>query len=158
MTYSDAYRRRHNALVDRIKTAALGRHWKVTAENQRVPRADSVLKPDLVIEKDNELLIIDVTCPFENTEAAFTEARTEKEMKYADLAAEMRALPRYNRVTVHAFIVGPLGSYDPHNERLMKRLASKKYLATFRKLCVSDAIRWSRMRYIEHITGARQYE
>ncbi|XP_069193512.1 uncharacterized protein [Procambarus clarkii] len=135
MTYSDAYRRIHNALLDKVKIAVLGRHWKVISENQRVLSTDSVLKPDLVIE-DNELLIIDITCPVENTGAAFADAQTEMETKFADLAAKMRALLRYNRVTIHAFIVGPLGSYDPLNERLMKRLASKKYLATFRKLCV----------------------
>nr|XP_045619587.1 uncharacterized protein LOC123771180 [Procambarus clarkii] len=156
ITYSDAYRRRHNALVD-SQDNCLRTPLESNIRKSVCPKS-SVLKPDLVIEKNNKLLIIDVTCSFESMGDAFADARTEKETKYADLAVEMRALPRYNRVTVHAFIVGLLGSYDPLNEQLMKSGVEEVLRNLQKAVCVSDVIRWSRMRYIEHITGARQYE
>lgn len=99
--------------------------------------------------------MIDVTCPFENGADSFSEARTRKEEKYAALAATMRRTCR--QVGVYAFVVGSLGSYDSKNNKLMNRLASQKYQALFRKLYVSDTIRWSWMMYIEHVTGSRQY-
>ncbi|KAK8742630.1 hypothetical protein OTU49_001595, partial [Cherax quadricarinatus] len=153
--HSATMTQRHNALVARIKKAAQGRGWRLISENQRVAGALDTGRPDLIITKDGDALMIDVTCPFENGPEAFTEARLRKEEKYAELAAELRQ--NYHRVTVEAFIVGSLGSYDPANDRLMKRLASRKYQKLFRRLCVSDTIKWSRMIYTEHITGARQY-
>ena len=155
MRHSHAMQLRHNDLVKRVERAAVGRNWRVLQANQRIPDVQDNGRPDLVIEKNREVLIIDITCPFENGEGAFAEARATKEAKYQDLAREMRR--NYDRVGVEAFIVGPLGGYDTENERLMRRLASKSYLKMFRRLCVSDVISWSRKIYIEHITGHRQY-
>nr|XP_045589259.1 uncharacterized protein LOC123751200 [Procambarus clarkii] len=155
MRLSNPMNKRHNALVQRIVKAAEGRFWKVITANQQIPGIDSNLRPDIVLEKNGEVLLVDVTCPFENGEASLDEARLRKEQKYAPIAAALRRT--YKQVTVHAFIVGSLGSYDPRNDKLMNRLASKKYQKLFRKLCVTDTIRWSRMIYIEHVTGARQY-
>ncbi|XP_069176423.1 uncharacterized protein [Procambarus clarkii] len=152
---SNAMIQRHNALVDRILKASEGRHWKIISTNRQVPGTNNVLRPDIVLEKNGEVMLIDVTCPFENGPDAFAEARLGKEEKYAELAATMRRT--YRQVTVYAFIVGSLGSYDPKNDKPMNRLASRRYQRLFRRLCVSDTIRWSRMMYIEHITGARQY-
>ncbi|GIY82495.1 hypothetical protein CEXT_352181 [Caerostris extrusa] len=39
----------------------------------------------------------------------------------------------------------------------MRKFCSKSYLNLFRKLCVSDTIKWSRDIYIEHLTGHRQF-
>lgn len=105
---------RHNALVQRILKASEGRHWKVISANQQVPGADSTLKPDIVLEKNGKVLVIDVTCPFENGADSFTEARLRKEEKYAELAATM--CRKYRQVGNYAFVVGSLGSYDPKND------------------------------------------
>lgn len=155
MRHANAMQQRHNELVNRVRRAAEGRHWETLTANQQIPGAQDQGRPDLVLRKNGDVIIVDITCPFENGEDAFVEARRRKEEKYRELANHLRI--HHRRVSVEAFIVGPLGAYDPANERLMRRLASKRYLKLFRKLCVSDAIRWSRMIYIEHITAARQY-
>ncbi len=154
MRHAAKMQQRHNALVSRVRKAAEGRNWEVLSANQRVPETADGGRPDLVLRKDREVIIVDITCPFENGEDAFAEARRVKEAKYNDLANQLRIT--HQRVVVEAFIVGPLGAYDPQNERLMRRLASKSYLRLFRKLCVSDTICESRKIYIEHITGAHQ--
>jgi hypothetical protein len=61
-------------------------------------------------------------------------------------------------VFLDAFIVGALGGWDPANERIINQLKlGHSYCRLMRKLMVSDAIRWSRDIYIEHLSGVRQY-
>ena len=55
--------KRHNDIVERIKRAAMDR-WEVIGENQKFGAED--LRPDLVLKKDNDMLILDVTVQFEN--------------------------------------------------------------------------------------------
>ncbi|XP_075530167.1 uncharacterized protein LOC142563503 [Dermacentor variabilis] len=71
---------RHNAIVARIRKAALGR-FTVTAENQVVGTTPH--KPELVLARGEEALILDVCCPFENRLQAFQDAWKAKEEKYA---------------------------------------------------------------------------
>jgi hypothetical protein len=86
--------------------------------------------------------------PFENRYAAFQTARHEKQRKYASIADHYK----------DAFIVGALGGWDPANELVINHLKlSHNYCRLMRKLMVSDAIRWSRDIYVEHLTSVRQY-
>lgn len=118
-----AITRRHNSIVERVKKAAAGR-WKVLSENR--PVGTQGLRPDLMLEKDNVVLLIDVRCPFENGESAFEDARFEKERKYAQLVTELRQ--KYRATRVEAIVVGSLGAWDPKNDRVVGRLCAKKYL------------------------------
>jgi Holliday junction resolvase-like predicted endonuclease len=120
---------------------------------------DESLRLDFVAvnETCKTVAIIDVTMPFENRYAAFQAVRQEKQKKYASLAKH------YNRqgynVLLDAFIVGALGGWDPVNERIINRLKlGHSYCRLTRKLMVSDAIRWSRDIYIEHLSEVRQYQ
>jgi len=57
-----------------------------------------------------------------------------------------------------AFIVGALGGWDPASERIVNQLKmGQTYCRLIKKIMVSDAIRWSRDIYIEHISGIKQY-
>ena len=61
-------------------------------------------------------------------------------------------------VAVDAFIVGALGGWDPANENVIRKLGlGHKYCTLMSKLMITDAIRWSRDIYVEHVTGRRQY-
>ena len=156
MRHSSAMQHRHNSLIDRVKRTAQHLHWEVVHENQTIPGSNSNLRPDLVIKKGTEAIIIDATCTFENGEDAFDQAREEKTQKYADLARYLGET--HTNVKVEPFVMGSLGAYDPKNSSLTRRIASRAFMKTFKILCVADVIRWSRMIYIEHLTGARQYE
>ena len=155
MRHSATMQNRHNELVNRIKDTARFMNWEILSENTNIPNSNLQGRPDLVITKSNDAIIIDVTCPFENGENAFERAREEKMAKYEEHARFLRRT--YTNVKVEAFIVGSLGAYDPKNTGLTRRIATRSYIKTMKLLCVATCIKWSRMQYIEHITGARQY-
>jgi hypothetical protein len=152
-----AITKRHNAIQDRLVKAFSASASTTVRINQSIPGLDG-FQPDFVAVNDTckTVAIIDVTMPFENRYAAFQAARQEKQKKYAPL------VDHYNRlgysVFLDDFIVGALGGWDPANERIINQLKlSHKYCRLMRKLMVSDAIRWSRDIYIEHLSGIRQY-
>ncbi|KAL1478374.1 hypothetical protein MTO96_000298 [Rhipicephalus appendiculatus] len=150
MARSAMYTARHNAVVARLRKAA-AREFTVAFENR--PVGDTGLRPDLVLVRGEEALILDVACPFENTPEAFSNARNDKMAKYEPVAAYLRR--RYQRVTVGAVIVGALGAWDPANDRVLQRLCSRTYLRLFKKVCVSDVVAGSRRVYHAHVRNGR---
>lgn len=142
---------RHNKIVKRVKTAS-SRHWNY--ENQNV--CGTLLRPDLVLEKNGHVIILDVACPFNDGIECFNETRQKKIQKHQPLIEIL--CRRYKSVFVDAVIVGSLGSWDPKNDRTLKRLCTKKYLKLMKKLIVSETIRASRDIYYEHIWGFKQYD
>ncbi|GFQ75972.1 retrovirus-related Pol polyprotein from type-1 retrotransposable element R2 [Trichonephila clavata] len=151
---SAAWTRRHNAVLQRIKKAVAHR-GQILSENKTVGKTG--LRPDLVAKVDDQLCIIDVTIPFDNRLASFEVARQTKIHKYAPLLQYFKSLG-HSQVQIFPIVVGSLGGWDVANDQFLKTIATKSYLATLRKLCVSDSIRWSRDIYIEHMTGHRQFD
>ncbi|KAL1466220.1 hypothetical protein MTO96_042880 [Rhipicephalus appendiculatus] len=147
---SALYQARHNAIVARLRTAA-SRDFTVAHDNQVV--GDTGLRPDLVLVRGEEAIVLDVTCPFENTPEAFTNARNAKLARYQPVAAFLRR--RYQRVTVDAVIVGALGTWDAANDSVLRRHCSRPYLRLFKKLCVSAVIAASREIYHTHLRHGR---
>lgn len=154
MTNSATMQRRHNSVLDRIKTAATGKGYAVIAENQQV-LPNVRLRPDLVITKDNVAHIIDVTIPFDEP-VAFDQAREAKIRKYDIIKQHLGN--QYTTVTVEPILVGALGSWDKKNNQFVRQLGSRRYIKTMKRLCVSDVLKWSRDIYVEHLTGQRQYQ
>lgn len=146
---------RHNRIVDRITDAASGR-WTIWKQNQ--PLGRKALRPDLVITKDKEAIIIDVTCPFEGGRNALAEARKIKMDKYHELAEELAGWSRFDKVTIEPIIVGALGSWDPLNNKIISRICSKKYAALMKKLIVSDTVRASRNIFYSHVSRFPQHD
>jgi hypothetical protein len=150
------YTCRHNAIVDRVKKLINGSgKLELVSENQTID--SSLLKPDLVATNGMTAYIFDITCPFENNYQAFIDARQRKETHYVELANNLKISMKLNKVEVVAIVVGALGTWDPKNDKVLSRLCSQSYLRMFRKLCVSDCIKWSRDLYIEFVSGKRQY-
>lgn len=146
MVHSTLYKKRHDAVVSRVKKAATNR-WEVMTENQVIGSGN--LKPDLVLKKGKDVLILDVAIPFENGLEALADARMRKEIKYQGIAQELH-LKGFN-AKVEAIIIGALGSWDPTNDRVMKRICSNKYLKLMRKIVVSEVISYSRDVFFEHL-------
>jgi len=148
---------RHNNVQNRLLKAippALG----VVTVNKKVLGSTSNLRPDIVIrdESQKRVIMIDVTCPFENGSDSFVEARAEKRQKYDAICSDLRRSGY--QVFSDAFIIGALGSWDPKNERILNIChINKRYALLMRKLMVSDTIKWSRDIYVEHVSGVQQY-
>lgn len=151
MAHSTLMKKRHNAIIDRVKKAC-GDRWTIVSEDRAV--GNSNLRPDLVIQKGSDMIVIDVTVPFDNGLEAFEKARQEKIRKYTGIAQELSLQGR--NVAVEAIVVGALGSWDPANDRVMRRICSKKYLSIFKKIVVSETIAYSRDIYDEHIRRVPQ--
>lgn len=91
---------------------------------------------------NNTVLIIDVTCPFDNDPEALDEPATAKITKYQPLREYFRSLGE--DCDIYPFVVGSLGSWHPPNEIMMKQIGMpKRYKSLFRKLYSSDSIQGS---------------
>ncbi|GFQ71782.1 retrovirus-related Pol polyprotein from type-1 retrotransposable element R2 [Trichonephila clavata] len=145
---------RHNAVLARVRTAVAFK-GTILHENQVV--GPDGLRPDLVALIDNKIFIIDATIPFENRRLAFQQARERKIVKYTPLLSHFASLG-FVEAQIVPIVAGSLGAWDPENDKFLRLVATKSYLTTLRKLCVSDSIRWSRDIYIQHLTGAQQYK
>lgn len=111
---------------------------------QTVPGDRSGLKPDLVVlnREKSEAYVVDVVVPFEG-EDSFRAARQAKEDKYSVLKLVLRE-KGYRKVEVDGFVVGALGSWDPRNEPILRKLSiGSSYSYLFRKLCCTEAIKGS---------------
>jgi hypothetical protein len=158
-THLVAVTRRHNGVLDRLVKAIVPRKGTTVQVNQTIPGLHDELRPDLLIVNgvEKSAAIIDVAMPFENRFAAFEAARNETKAKYDHIADHYRC-QGYD-VIVDAFIVGALGGWDPANEHIINFLKlGRQYCRLMRRLMCTDAIRWSRDVYVEHLTGQRQYE
>jgi hypothetical protein len=69
---------RHNKIVDRLTNAV--RSGSVSTD-KTVRDSGSPVRPDIVIENNSHVTIIDVCCPFENGPEALEEAVARKEVK-----------------------------------------------------------------------------
>ncbi|CAB4001755.1 Hypothetical predicted protein [Paramuricea clavata] len=143
--------RRHNTIVDRIVNVI--QSGTITTD-QQVGAANSRLRPDIIVEEDNKVLIIDVCCPFDSNAEALCDAEQRKLNKYEGL--KQFFVGQGKQCKVLGFVIGALGSRHPANENVLRQLGmSKRYRSLFRKLCCTDAIQGSTNIYWEHlgITG-----
>ena len=140
-------RERHNAIVDRLQKAV---RYGNTRIDQQIPGIDSECRPDIVIEENDQVSIIDITCPFDNGEDALSTADFNKVTKYDHLKQHVNRLGI--KCNVFGFVIGVLGTWHPNNEAVLNQLRmSKTYKSLFRKLCCSDAIRGSAEIYYNHM-------
>ncbi|CAL1299401.1 unnamed protein product [Larinioides sclopetarius] len=152
---SRAWLPRHNSVEKRI-IKAITPKAQILFRNQPIPGFTTHNKPDIVVAHQNNIYIVDVCCPFENKREAFDIARDRKVENYTPLIDYFKTPS--NNVQIVPFVVGALGAWDPRNDWFMKKFVTNSYLNLFRKLCVSDVLRWSRDIYIEHLSGIRQYD
>lgn len=94
-----------------------------------------------MIQKAGDVIIIDETVPFDNGLDAFEAARKSKIEKYSNVAQEMSLQGK--NVVLEAIVARTLGSWDPANDRVMKRICSRRYLSTFKNIAVSEKISFS---------------
>ena len=146
-TNMPAITERHNKVVDRLTNAA--RSGTITTD-QTVQDSNSPVRPDIVIIDHDQVLIIDVCCPFENGEEALDEAVARKEIKYQHLKDHFEASGK--SCEVFGFAIGALGAWHPDNERVLNALGmTPRYKNLFRKLCCTDVIQGSTDIYRQHL-------
>ena len=141
-------RERHNAVMSRLTQAIRFGDVRI---DQRIPDLDDDCRPDIVIQEGNQVVVIDVVCPFDNGDDALDLAEERKITKYSHLIDHYRQ--RGKSCRVFGFVVGALGTWHPHNELVLNQLRmTLSYRKLFRKLCCSDAIKHSADIYYNHIS------
>ncbi len=138
---------RYNKIVERLTNAV---QYGSVSTDKTVADSHSPMRPDIVIEQDNKVTIIDVCCPFENSEEALEEAAARKELKYEHLRAHFEAQGK--TCSIFGFAVGALDAWHPGNERVLSALdMSPHYNNLFRKRCCTDVIQGSTDIYRQHL-------
>uniref|UniRef100_A0A914XTH4 Reverse transcriptase domain-containing protein n=1 Tax=Plectus sambesii TaxID=2011161 RepID=A0A914XTH4_9BILA len=117
-----AITKRHNAILDRLTKAMRRPEAGSVLINQQLPGYDGRERPDIIILDDAKktAFVADVTVAFENRQAAFSMARTEKHRKYEALAQHLRS--QGYETAVDAFVIGSLGGYDSANAPTLNQL------------------------------------
>jgi hypothetical protein len=140
-------RERHDSVVKRLTNAI--RFGKITTD-RTVEQSNLRLRPDVVVEEDNRVLIIDVTCPFDNDSDALSDAAVAKVLKYQPLKEFFES--KGKSCDIYPFVVGALGSWYKQNEILLNKLGmTRRYKSLFRKLCCTDVIQGSNNIYRLHL-------
>lgn len=80
--------------------------------------------------------------PFENALVALEEARKTKLEKDNNLAIELSINSK--KTIVEAIDVGALGSWNPVNDKLLRRLCAKNYLKIMKKIIISETIAYNK--------------
>lgn len=151
MRHSNLMKKTHNDIVTRIKKAAIGR-WFVISEDKVLGGAR--LHTDIVLKMNRDILIIDVTVPFENGLEALADATQNKFEKYEQLAQEISNDD--STAKVEANVVGWLGFWDPKNNRIINRLCSGSCAKKLRRIIVSETISFSQGIFYEHTNWTAQ--
>lgn len=140
-------RARHNRIVERITNAV--RFGKITTDRM-IKDSNLRLRPDIVIEEGARVIIIDVTCPFDNDVDALGDAALSKVNKYQPLKEFVESMGK--KCDILPFVVGALGSWYKQNELVLKILGmTRRYKSLFRKLCCTDVIQESNNIYRKHL-------
>ena len=140
-------RDRHNKIVNRIVKAV---RFGEICTDRAILESGLRLRPDIVVKDQNNILIIDVTCPFDNDVTALSDAAEHKFLKYQPLKDHF--LSRGFKCEIYPFVVGALGSWYKKNELLCSQLGmTRRYKSLFRKLCCSDPIQGSTDIYRFHL-------
>ena len=78
------------------------------------------LRPDIIVRTKKHNYLIDIKAPYDEIEN-MNRARLDNVGKYSDLANDMRKTTKKG-CSVETFIVGALGSWDPANNDLLRKL------------------------------------
>lgn len=130
---------------------------RLLGSTENVPRELQDQRPDLVAinSSSKQLVISDVTVPFDNGPGSIVAARDKKILKYSPLA-EVFSTKGWT-VTVTALVTGALGAWDYQNFHTLTVLGvQRRSQPRLARAMVSEAILGSRLIYITHITGIKQ--
>ena len=106
---------RHNNVCRKVAEKLRSKGFQVFAE-QGIPSPGlqtNISRPDLIARRDDEALVLDVTCVYETGKDSLHDAYRRKVHRYESLAETIKQHYQVQRVTFHGLCVGSRGSYDP---------------------------------------------
>jgi alkylated DNA repair dioxygenase AlkB len=115
------------------------------------------LRPDIqVIDRlTNSIRIIDIKCPFETDEKAFTRCHNRNLNHYLGLCKKLSDAGW--SVYLETFIVGSCGSWSQHNNRILSTLGiSKFHISKMREAIVMKSVRFLKDIWLNHKQGTNK--
>lgn len=111
--------KRHDNIADLLFKVLMSHGINAELETS-VSEVKTRLRPDIVVRTKKATYLIDIKVPYD-TIKNFDNIRKKNTEKYSDLAAQMKKQTNLF-TTVETFVVGSLGSWDPRNQDLLRKL------------------------------------
>ena len=153
---------RHDKIVSitRELIAKTIRNAELLADNSNVLETDRPEKPDLVINSERRILIIDITCPYggtSHTQRSLENAHNQKITKYEDLRQFLAEQHRKTAIVI-PIVISSLGiAYRKSIQLLAQILKLKKSdVQTFTKRATAAALRGSLEIWSKHVREKRR--
>lgn len=127
MARSSLYYQRHNAKIKKLLLACRSQ-WERTKSVIR----SANLHPDLILIKNNDILILDKTVAYENGIDTLAPACQLKVEKYSGHANELSINDCTAKVEIT--VIGTLESWNLNSDKVIRRLGSNKYTKMMRKI------------------------
>lgn len=150
--YSDGLiTRRHDILANMLHKVLIDHNIDADLEISPPEIKDSKMKPDIVVRTKKHNYFIDMKCPYDlKTNIEETKARNKE--YYKNEAKKMTAATKVE-TSVHAIVVGALGSWDPENNKVLKFLKlKKKVIEKLARRMTVEALRESQQIYNFHVS------
>jgi hypothetical protein len=106
---------RHNNVCRKVAEKLRSKGFQVFSE-QGIPSPGlqtNISRPDLIAKRDDEILVLDVTCVYETSKHSLQDAYRRKVDRYKPLAETIKQLYQVQNVAFHGLCIGSRGAYDP---------------------------------------------
>lgn len=105
---------RHNNVCRKVAEKLRSKGFQVFSE-QGIPSPGletNISRPDLIAKRDDEALVLDVTCVYETGDHSLHDAYRRKVTRYESLAETIKQHYQVQKVTFHGLCIGSRGAYD----------------------------------------------
>jgi hypothetical protein len=137
------YRRHHN-ICHRVARKLREKGYEVSTE-VAFPvsgQTTSTARPDIIAIKDGKALVLDVTCVYENSGAAFTNAYSYKVNRYKSLEGAVKMKYDCTQVETHGLVIGSRGSFHHGHLHIWRSIGFTDMELTYLAIsCMEDSIR-----------------
>ena len=137
------YRRHHNVCY-RVATKLREKGYTVFSEVafETTGERTSTARPDLIAIKDGKALVLDITCVYETSGAAFINTYGFKVNRYKSLEGAVKLKYNCALVETHGMVIGSRGSYHHCHLPLWRSLGFTNSELTYLAIgCMEDTLR-----------------
>lgn len=106
---------RHNNVCRMVADKLCSKGYKVHSE-QGIPSPGlqtNISRPDIIAIKNDEALVLDVTCVYETNKSSLNDAYRRKVDRYTPLSDTIKQKFKVNYVSFYGLCIGSRGAYDP---------------------------------------------
>lgn len=135
---------RHNNICKKVAEKLREKGHQVSLEKS-IPSPGSqtnISRPDLIAIRNNEALVLDVTCVYESNCNSLQDAYYRKVERYKNLTETIKTMFQVESVVYHGLCVGSRGSYDKKHISIWQSLGfSKEELMIIAIRVMEDSLR-----------------